>query len=310
MLVELEEVRRDHGSVRALDRVSGQLDGQIIGLLGPNGAGKSTLIRCMLGLLSFEGELRVLGRSCRREALEIRDRVGYMPENDSYLPGLSAVELCAYAAELSGLPRSEALQRAHTALYHVNLEEKRYLPVDGYSTGMKQRVKLAQALVHDPALLLLDEPTNGLDPRARAEMLELIAELPRRRGCAVLLSTHLLDDAEQVCDHVAILHRGRLRFSGALAALRDGGGAAAAPVYQVELRDASAPLEAALAGLGCAVEASGRQLTVTLPAALPPSSLFAAARGAGAQIRHLALRRRSLQEAFLALVEQTVEQAP
>ena len=133
---------------------------------------------------------------------------------------MSAVELCTYAGELSGLPRTEAMQRAHAALYYAGLEEKRYQPIDGYSTGMKQRVKLAQALVHDPEILFLDEPTNGLDPRSRDEMLELIVELPERRGCAIVLSTHLLPDVERVCDHAVIMHHGRVRFVGTIDELR------------------------------------------------------------------------------------------
>ena len=133
---------------------------------------------------------------------------------------MSAVELCTYAGELSGLPRTEAMQRAHAALYYAGLEEKRYQPIDGYSTGMKQRVKLAQALVHDPELLFLDEPTNGLDPRSRDEMLELIIELPARRDCAIVLSTHLLPDVERVCDHAVIMHQGRVRFVGSIDELR------------------------------------------------------------------------------------------
>src|ERR1041385_9526597 len=154
----------------------------------------------MLGLTPPQGQARVLGLSSAAESFKVRDRVGYMPESDSYLADLTAVELCTYAGELSGLPRSEAMQRAHAALYYAGLEEKRYQPIDGYSTGMKQRVKLAQALVHDPEILFLDEPTNGLDPQSREEMLRLIVDLPERRGCAIVLSTHLLPDVDRVCD--------------------------------------------------------------------------------------------------------------
>ncbi|HLU65467.1 MAG TPA: ABC transporter ATP-binding protein, partial [Kofleriaceae bacterium] len=146
-LLELEDVRKSYGSVQALAGVTARIGGQIIGLLGPNGAGKSTLLKCMLGLTPHEGSARVLGLSSATDSFRIRDRVGYMPEMDSYLADLTAVELCTYAGELSGLPRSEAMQRAHAALYYAGLEEKRYLKVEGYSTGMKQRVKLAQALV-------------------------------------------------------------------------------------------------------------------------------------------------------------------
>ena len=185
-LIELHRLRKRYGAIHALAGVDAKVDGRVIGLLGPNGAGKSTLLKCLLALIPFEGEARVLGLAAGKAGDAIRERVGYMPESEAFLVGMSAVELCTYAAELSGLPRNEAIQRAHAALYYAGLEEKRYQAIEGYSTGMKQRVKLAQALVHDPELLFLDEPTNGLDPRSRDEMLELIAEMPERRGCAVV----------------------------------------------------------------------------------------------------------------------------
>src|SRR5262249_38213299 len=156
-----------------------------------------------------------------------------------------AVEQCAYAGELSGLPRTEAMQRAHAALYYAGIDDKRYQPIDGYSTGLKQRVKLAQSLVHDPEILFLDEPTNGLDPTSRDEMLRLIAELPERRDCSIILSTHLLPDVERVCDHVVIMHRGRVRFIGTVDALR--GAHARASELAVEVRDQAQALADALA---------------------------------------------------------------
>src|SRR5258708_3176255 len=157
------------------------VDGKIIGLLGPEGWGKSSVLKWLLGFLPCEGIAGVLGLEGAVKGSEIRDRVGYMPEQEAFLSGMNAVELCTYAGELSGLPRTEAMQRAHAALYYAGLEEKRYQPIDGYSTGMKQRVKLAQALLPDPQILFLDEPTNRLDPRSRDEMLELVTELPARR---------------------------------------------------------------------------------------------------------------------------------
>src|SRR5262249_10391587 len=210
VLLELTDVAKRYGQVTALRGLSGPIGvaGRRIGLLGPNGAGKSTLLKLLLGLTPFEGEARVLGLDPRRDALAIRDRVGYMPEMESYLAGMTAVQLCAYAGELSGLPRAAAMERAHAALYLCGLEDKRYLKVETYSTGMKQRVKLAQAVVHDPELLFLDEPTNGLDPAGREEMLALIADLPARRGVGVILSSHLLPDVERVCDEVMVLAAG------------------------------------------------------------------------------------------------------
>jgi ABC-2 type transport system ATP-binding protein len=215
-LIELHDLAKSFGAVRALNGVTTTIEGNIVGLLGPNGSGKSTLLKCLLGLIPFEGKATVLGLSSANDGPAIRDRVGYMPEQEAFLTGMSAVELCTYAAELSGLPRTEAMQRAHAALYYAGLEDKRYQPIDGYSTGMKQRVKLAQALVHDPELLFLDEPTNGLDPRSRDEMLALITELPSRRGCGIVVSTHLLPDVERVCDHAVIMAKGELRFAGTI----------------------------------------------------------------------------------------------
>jgi ABC-2 type transport system ATP-binding protein len=287
VLLELRDVRKSYGNVRALVGVTASIGGEVIGLLGPNGAGKSTLLKCMLGLTPHEGQARVLGLSAETESFRIRDRVGYMPEMDSYLADLTAVELCTYAGELSGLPRNEAMQRAHAALYYAGLEEKRYLKVEGYSTGMKQRVKLAQALVHDPELLFLDEPTNGLDPRAREEMLELIVELPERRGCSIILSTHLLPDVDRICDRVVIMHKGASVFD-----------------VEVKLGPEEVAFIAALERGGCKVERRPpRKLVVTLPHGDDAALLFREAHAAGAQIRHLEPNQASLEEAFLRVVD-------
>jgi ABC-2 type transport system ATP-binding protein len=299
VLLELESVRKRYGPIEALRGVTAAFDGRIIGLLGPNGAGKSTLLRVMLGLTPFEGSARVLGFDPREAPEQIRDRVGYMPESDSYLSRMNAVELCAYAAQLSGLPRAAAMQRAHAALYYANLEDKRYLRVDGYSTGMKQRVKLAQALVHDPQLLFLDEPTNGLDPAGREEMLDLIADLPRKRSCAILLSTHLLPDVERVCDQVAVMNQGELYFFGTVEALR---GAGTGERYEVRVKSGEDRLAGRLRDAGCQAEKLAEGLAVTLPEGADTDLVFRAAREAGAQVRHLAPLRATLEAAFLRTI--------
>jgi ABC-2 type transport system ATP-binding protein len=300
-LLELRGLRKRFGDVVALAGIDASIDGKIIGLLGPNGSGKSTLLKCLLGLIPFEGEARVLGLPAQTRGTDIRERVGYMPEQEAFLGGMSAVELCTYAGELSGLPRTEALQRAHAALYYAGLEEKRYLSIETYSTGMKQRVKLAAALVHDPELLFLDEPTNGLDPRSRDEMLALIVDLPARRGCAIVLSTHLLPDVERVCDQALIMHRGELRFAGTIDALR--GARDRAGEFNVEVKaDADAlagRLEAA--GVRCDLT-SPIALTARLPAGAGTDLIFAQARAAGVQVRGLELRRESVEEAFLRVL--------
>jgi ABC-2 type transport system ATP-binding protein len=300
-LVELDKLEKRYGAIIALAEVTTNVDGRIIGLLGPNGAGKSTLLKCLLGLIPYTGQARVLGLSAKTHAREIRDRVGYMPEQEALLPGMSAVELCTYAAELSGLPRTEAMQRAHSALYYAGLEEKRYQPIDGYSTGMKQRVKLAQALVHDPEILFLDEPTNGLDPRAREEMLHLIMELPERRGCSIVLSTHLLPDVERVCDHAVIMHQGRVRFVGSIDELR---GARGRDTELTVIVKAEADKLAAVlgdAGATCKVT-SPVALTVDLPANATSELVFRRAKEAGLQVRGIEVRRESVEAAFLRVL--------
>jgi ABC-2 type transport system ATP-binding protein len=300
-LIELAHLTKRYGPVTAIEDVTAVVDGRIIGLLGPNGAGKSTLLKCLLGLIPYEGEARVLGMHAATHGAQIRDRVGYMPEQEAFLSGMSAVELCTYAGELSGLPRTEAMQRAHAALYYAGLEEKRYQSIDGYSTGMKQRVKLAQALVHDPEILFLDEPTNGLDPRSRDEMLELIVDLPVRRGCSIVLSTHLLPDVERICDHAVIMHHGRVRFVGTIDELRDTRGRDSELAIEVKADAARLADALGAAGATCKIE-SLVALTVTLPADAGSDLVFRTARDAGLQIRGLGVRRETVEAAFIRII--------
>jgi ABC-2 type transport system ATP-binding protein len=300
-LVELTKLAKRYGPVIALDTLDAAIDGKIIGLLGPNGAGKSTLLKCLLGLIPFDGDAKVLGLSAATHGAEIRDRVGYMPEHEAFLAGMSAVELCTYAGELSGLPRTEAMQRAHAALYYAGLEEKRYQAIESYSTGMKQRVKLAQALVHDPEILFLDEPTNGLDPRSRDDMLDLVADLPARRGCAIILSTHLLPDVERVCDHAVIMHHGRLRFSGTIDELRGARGADSELTVEVKADAAKIAEALGTAGAVCKVT-SPVALSVDLPTNATTELVFRSAKAVGVQVRGIAVRRESIEAAFLRVI--------
>lgn len=309
-LIELQDVSKSYGPVDALKGLTTKIDGEVIGLLGPNGAGKSTLLKCLLGLTPHKGKATVLGLSTASESFRIRDRVGYMPEMDSYLAGLSAVELCCFAGELSGLPKNESMQRAHAALYYAGIEDKRYLKVEGYSTGLKQRVKLAQALVHDPELLFLDEPTNGLDPRSRDEMLELIMDLPKKRSCSIIISTHLLPDVDRICDRVIIMQHGRLRFTGTIEELRTSGTGADESIVEVEMRDPTESFAAHLESAGCQVEARpGQRLIVTMPPGEDSGYLLRQARDAGAQLRHLEVRLETLEEAFMRVVGEDLGQS-
>lgn len=290
------EVR--YGSRRALEDVTLDLAPGIIGLLGPNGAGKSTLVKTLLGLVPLAaGSASVLGIDVRRQPRQIRQLVGFMPEDDCFFSDISGVRSIAYLGELSGLPRGASLGRAHELSDFVGLGEERYRPVQTYSTGMRQKVKLAQALVHDPRLVFLDEPTNGLDPAGRHRMFSLIRFVARTRGASVVLSTHLLPDVEALCDRVVILGRGRILLSGSLADLRK----PARPHYEVTLQGNADRLQALLADQGIAVErvddASLRATSTDLESL--PARIFSAARAADAVLRRMEPARTSLEEVFL-----------
>ncbi len=222
-LIELHHLSRRFGPVEALREVTLQLPPGRIGLLGPNGAGKSTLLKILMGLLPpTSGSGRVLNQPIGAStfgleaAVQLRRLIGFMPEADALVPGMRGVDYVAFAGELYGLPRKHAQRRAHEVLTYLELEEARYRRVEEYSTGMKQRVKLAQALIHDPPLLLLDEPTSGLDPAGRDAMLRLLLELGRDHGKSMLLCTHLLADVETVCEQVVIVYQGQIRGQGSV----------------------------------------------------------------------------------------------
>ncbi len=210
-VVETRGLIKRYGRLLALDGLDLQVSRGAIGLLGPNGAGKSTLIKCLLRLHRItSGSARLLGAEVQKEGRDIRRRVGYTPEQDCHVPGMVGCEYVTYCAQLSGLPFDAARQRAHEMLDFVGMGQERYRRVDTYSTGMKQRLKLAQAVVHDPEVVFLDEPTNGLDPKGQAQMLQLIQSLWREHGMTVILSTHLLNDVDLVCDQIILLAQGRL----------------------------------------------------------------------------------------------------
>ena len=220
-VARLEAVTVTYGSRCALQAVDADFPSGAVGLLGPNGAGKSTLLKALLGFVRpGRGRMRVLGMDVVEQPLEVRARLGYMPESDAHVPGVNAVTFVAYCGQLAGLPAADAMQRAHAVLQYVGLGEARYRTVDTYSTGMKQRIKLAQALVHDPDVLFLDEPTNGMDPRGREEMLALVRDLALRKGVNVILSSHVLPDVEATCERVVVLHEGRVVAQGPIADLK------------------------------------------------------------------------------------------
>jgi ABC-2 type transport system ATP-binding protein len=210
-VIETQALTKLFGPQRALDGVNLQVAPGAIGLLGPNGAGKSTFMKCLLQLRPITaGSAKLLGREVGREGREIRKRVGYTPEQDCHIPGMAGCEYVTYCAQLCGLPFQAARQRAHEMLDFVGMGQERYRKADTYSTGMKQRLKLAQAIVHDPEIVFLDEPTNGLDPKGQTQILELVQSLWKAYGITVVLSSHLLHDVDRICEQIIIIARGRV----------------------------------------------------------------------------------------------------
>ena len=259
-LIETAALTKRYSAVTALDGLSLEVEPGIIGLVGPNGAGKSTLIKILLGLVdATSGSAEVLGFDAAREGLRVRERVGYMPEHDCLPPDQSATNFVIHMARMSGIPPSAARERAAEVLRHVGLFEERYRHVGGYSTGMKQRVKLAQALAHDPQLLFLDEPTNGLDPRGRDEMLDLVERTGHEFGISIVMSSHLLSEIERVCDGLIVIEGGKLMRTGRIAELTD-----ETAVLAVEVERDADGLAATLVARNLDVRVLGRTLEVAV----------------------------------------------
>ncbi len=301
-MIILDDIRFRYGDVTALDGVRLRIGGGIHGLLGPNGAGKTTLMKILLGFLRpSSGTGSVFGQGLGGDLREFRRNVGYMPESDSLLPGMDAVEFTAYLGELSGMPRREAIKRAHDVLYYVGLEEARYRLVETYSTGMRQRLKLAQAIVHDPGMLLLDEPTSGMDPAGRQAMLELIRDIAATEGKNIILSTHLLPDLESTCKDVVIMDNGRVVAEKPVGDLHPAMG----EVFDLAFKGEAGPFRAELEEARCRLEEKEREnYRVELPPGETTRTLFRAARRCGVQIRRLQRSRITLEEAFIQAVEE------
>ena len=299
--IELDGLTVNLGGRPILVDLRASLRGRAIGLLGPNGAGKTTLLRTLLGFFPpTAGSAEVLGFSLANEGKQLRAQIGYMPENDAYVAGMTAVHFVRLMAELSGLPPEPALERAHETLFYVGLGEARYRKLGTFSTGMKQMVKLAQALVHGPQLLMLDEPTNGLDPPARKRMLELVTDIRDRGEAHIVLSSHLLRDVEMVCDEVIILKNGRIAATCDLEAERK----ANRSFVELELQASNDDFARELTELGCelAVHETGR-MKLVLPEGRTVRDLYTVADRLDVGIRHLDLKRDSLQDIFLRAME-------
>jgi len=331
-VIRLVGLAKRYGKVTALADITMSLPPGPVGLLGPNGAGKTTLIKVLLGLaVPSAGEVWIgdMRPTTRSERLLLRRRVGYMPESDCLIPGTSAIELVSTLGKLMGLTAADAMTRAHEVLDYVQLDEARYRPIEGFSTGMKQRLKLAQALVHDPPLLLLDEPTNGLDPKGRRHMLALVEDLGRVQKKNVLLCTHLLPDVEKTCDHVVVLNQGRVALQGDVATLTR---AEATRVVLKTVLDgerlAARLASPELAHAGWAVEALGRETyRVTVPGSAHTANgahaadarslahpdvdeLLALASSLGVLVESVEPARSTLEEVFLGAVDDRTSAAP
>lgn len=307
-LITLRGISKNYRSVRALEQIELEMGTGITGLLGPNGAGKSTLIKILLGLVrSTSGRGLVLGLDLHKQGRQIRQRVGYVPEDDCYIPGLTGVEVVRFAAALAGIPPVEGLRRAHEILDYCGMKQERYRTIESYSTGMRQKIKFAAALVHDPQILILDEPTSGLDPEERESLLARIRHLVRTADKSVLLSTHILPDVQTTCQRVVILAGGRVRLNQSIEEVnRPASGMATVsvlgdpqPLLQ-QLRAASINHELADNG----------EIRLRDGGVAVRERIWAIAREQGILIDGLRPARNSLEEVFLAAVQETRHASP
>ena len=300
MLFHFEDVTKTYGAITALDNLSVRVPFGAVGLLGPNGSGKTTMIRMLLGLIGVDrGSGEILEMDFRRQQLDIRRVVGFAPEDECLFPHVDGIGFVAYAGELAGMSRKDSLQRSHEVLDYVGLREVRYRKVESYSTGMKQRLKLASAIVHDPKLLILDEPTNGMDPEGREELLELAHDLAHNKGMNLLYSSHLLPDVEAVCDHVVVLGAGKLLAEGNIQELKQ----VHKQCYELRLKADLIPFVERLKMMGCSAQIRDDAALLTIPEDRSPQMFWEAAAEQNQQIRHLRPQRSTLEEIFLNAVE-------
>ena len=300
-VIDLDGLEVRLGTRTVLNGLTGELQGHAIGLLGPNGAGKSTLINTLLGFHPpSKGSARVLGLDAHRDRAQIRGAIGYMPENDSFIGNMTGVRFVRYMAELAGLPPGPALERAHEALFYVGLGEVRYRKVSTYSLGMKQLIKLAQALAHGPKLLILDEPTNGLDPIARQRMIQLVKEIRKEGSVRLLISSHLLRDIDETCDEVLILKNGRIAALCNIEAERRSNRS----FMELETVGATEKFSVSIRGLGCECACfPGGRIKLVIPDNIEVRDLYVIASEQGVQIRRMNQRRDSLEDIFLRAMD-------
>ncbi len=301
-LISLKNIIKNYKSMRALDGVDLEIKPGITGLLGPNGAGKSTLIKLLLGLVKLtSGTGTILGHPLGSQGRQIRNKVGYMPEDDCYIPGMSGVEVVQFSACLSGLPTVEALRRAHEILDFCGMKQERYRIIDTFSTGMRQKIKFAAAIVHDPEFLILDEPTAGLDPEEREALLSRIRLLWMQAGKSVLVSTHILPDVQAICDDAIIISNGQVRLSESLENLSR----TQSPAFSIRVYQNREKFAAALKqhGLGPRINPDN---SIVVESANPDLSslIWQTARDCNAVIQSLIPARNSLEEVFMEAVKE------
>ncbi len=303
-VIDLHNISFSYGKTLAINNISGKIGGGVHGLLGPNGAGKTTLMKIILGFLKpKKGGGTVLGHAISSSDPSVREKIGYMSERDSIIPGMNGVEFTSYLGQLSGMPKQESIKRAHEVLYYVGLEEARYRNIETYSAGMIQRLKLASAIVHDPKLLFLDEPTSGMDPKSRKEMLELIKDISDKNTMNIIISSHILTDIEQTCKSVIIMNMGEFISEEEVNGIKKSD----LNIYEMKIIGDSGKFLKKYKKYSPEKDYRGI-IKMQLPADLSSSKIFKDALETGVQIRHFNRKRSTLEDIFLdAIGEQNAD---
>lgn len=297
-IIELENLSFSYGKVKAISSISGVIKPGVYGLLGPNGAGKTTLMKIILGFLKPEkGSGKVIGYDIGSGDPSVREKIGYMSERDSIIPGMNGVEFTSYMGRLCGMPKQEAIKRAHEVLYYTGLEESRYRNVETYSAGMIQRLKLASAIVHDPDLLFLDEPTSGMDPKSRNEMLELINDISAKKSMNIIISSHILTDIEQTCRNVIIMNKGEFIAEEAVGNIKNKD----VNIYEMKLHGDVNSFLKKFGKYKPEKDYKG-MIRMNLPQGFSSEAIFRTALETGTQIRHFLKKRSTLEEIFLSAI--------
>jgi ABC-2 type transport system ATP-binding protein len=298
-VIQIKDLDFYYGRFKALDGVELAMEPGTYGLLGPNGAGKTTLLKILLGFLKpARGTGHILDFTLGRDNVTMKRKIGYVPEINCLIPAMDGITHTAYLGQLGGMPRQEAMKRAHEVLYYVGLDEARYRKVDTYSSGMKQRLKLAAALVHDPRLLFLDEPTSGMDPKARKDMLNLINDISSQQHMNILISSHILADIEMTCREIIIINKGRIIRQEKVES-----GLNRHNIYDLKIHGDLSALQKELPAVRFH-RSERHRIQVRLPRGFKLKRIFEAAKASGTQIRHLVPQKTSLKDVFVSAVEE------